>query len=68
MALNILKGYDFTERDTVETLHRQFEAMKLAYADGKKYITEPSCMTRTVEELLSDRYAEERRSLIGKGT
>ncbi len=53
MALNILKGYDFTERDTVETLHRQFEAMKLAYADGKKYITEPSCMTRTVEELLS---------------
>lgn len=66
MALNILKGYDFTERDTVETLHRQFEAMKLAYADGKKYITEPSCMTRTVEELLSDRYAEERRSLIGE--
>lgn len=60
------QGYDFTERDTVETLHRQFEAMKLAYADGKKYITEPSCMTRTVEELLSDRYAEERRSLIGE--
>ncbi len=59
MALNILKGYDFTERDTVETLHRQFEAMKLAYADGKKYIARPSCMTRTVEELLSDRYAEE---------
>ncbi|MFD0679104.1 MULTISPECIES: gamma-glutamyltransferase family protein [unclassified Paenibacillus] len=66
MALNILKGFEFTERDTVDTLHKQIEAMKLAYSDGQKYIADPGKMSVKVEDLLSESYAAERRALIGK--
>jgi gamma-glutamyltranspeptidase/glutathione hydrolase len=65
LALNTLKGYEFSERDNLDTLHKQLEAMKLAFADGKKYITDPKKMSVTVEELLSDSFANERRALIG---
>ncbi|MET3575012.1 gamma-glutamyltransferase family protein [Bhargavaea ullalensis] len=50
----------------VETLHRQIEAMKLAFTDGKAYITEESEMPVTVKELLSKEYAEERARHIGE--
>jgi len=65
MALNILKGFDFLEKDSVETYHRQLEAMKLAYADGLKYIADRRSMDVTVSELLSDAYAADRRKCIG---
>ncbi|PTX64692.1 gamma-glutamyltranspeptidase/glutathione hydrolase [Melghirimyces profundicolus] len=65
MALNLLKAFDFGERETAATYHRQIEAMKLAFADGEAYITERERMPYSVEALLSDRYAEERRRLIG---
>lgn len=64
MTLNILKGFEFGERDTVATMHRQIEAMKLSFVDAKEYITEPAYMQVTVEQLLSERYAAERRALI----
>lgn len=66
LALNILKGFSFGERDTVETYHKQIEALKLAFADGKKYIADPRSMSVSVADLLSDAYADERRRLIGK--
>ncbi|MFD1039935.1 gamma-glutamyltransferase family protein [Virgibacillus byunsanensis] len=67
MALNIVKGYDFTKgRDDLETFHRQMEAMKLSFTDGKAYVTEPSEMPVNVEELLSDEYAQKRRNEIGE--
>ncbi|RVU55481.1 gamma-glutamyltransferase family protein [Anaerosphaera multitolerans] len=65
MALNILKGFDFTERDTVETIHKQVESMKLAFVDGKKYVSDKNSMKVTVDQLLSEEYALERRNLIG---
>lgn len=65
MALNILKGFEFTHRESIDTFHKQFEAMKLAFADGKKYIADKNNMSVTIEELLSDEYAAERRKLIG---
>ena len=65
MALNILKGFEFTAKDCVETYHRQFEAMKLAFVDGRKFIAAPQSMTVSVETLLSDAYAAERRRQIG---
>lgn len=64
MTLNILKGFDFAERESVETCHRQLEAMKLAYADGQKYITDRKFMKASVARLLSDDYAAVRRELI----
>jgi gamma-glutamyltranspeptidase/glutathione hydrolase len=65
IALNLLKGFDFAERDTLLTYHRQIEAIKLAFADGLAHIAEPSHMRVSVKDLLSDAYADERRKLIG---
>ncbi len=67
MALNILKGMDLGgERDTLGAYHKQIEAIKLAFADTEKYVTDPRHMTVTVGDLLSDAYADERRKLIGE--
>ncbi|MFZ3589015.1 gamma-glutamyltransferase family protein [Bacillus sp. DJP31] len=65
MALNILKGFEFTENVSVETYHKQIEAMKLAFADGMKFVTDPEEMSVTAEQLLSEEFAEVRRGLIG---
>ncbi|MGZ4123190.1 MAG: gamma-glutamyltransferase family protein [Tumebacillaceae bacterium] len=65
IALNLLKGFDFSERETIEAYHKQIEAIKLAFADGQKYITDPRKMKVRVEDLLSEAYADERRKLIG---
>lgn len=66
IALNILKGFEFSVKDTADTYHKQIEAIKLAFADGHKYITDSAYMKLKVEHLLSDEYAEERRRLITK--
>ena len=66
IALNILKGFDFSERDTVLTQHRQIEAIKLAFADGLAHIADPAHMRVSAADLLSPAYADERRKLIGE--
>ncbi|HHW64796.1 MAG TPA: hypothetical protein GX403_12770, partial [Rhodocyclaceae bacterium] len=66
MALNILKGFEFSEQASVETYHRQIEAIKLAFADGMHMVTERKDMRYTVEAMLSDEYGAERRQLIGE--
>lgn len=66
MALNILKGFEFSERETARSYHLAIEAIKLAFADGKRYIADPRYMSVGVKDLLSEAYAEERRRLIGK--
>ena len=65
MALNTLKKFTFHERESVETYHLQIEAMKLAFADGEKYITQADQMKVSVEAMLSEAYADERAALIG---
>ncbi|MEJ6951630.1 gamma-glutamyltransferase family protein [Natronospora cellulosivora (SeqCode)] len=64
ITLNILKGFQFREKDTLDTYHKQLEAIKLAFADGKKYISDKRDMNVKVEELLSESYATERKKLI----
>ncbi len=67
MALNILKKLDLdSQRESADVYHKMIEAIKLAFVDGQKYVTDPACMTVSVEDLLSDGYAEERSRLIGK--
>ncbi|MEQ6390893.1 gamma-glutamyltransferase family protein [Bacillaceae bacterium S4-13-58] len=65
MALNIVKEFDFHEKESVETYHRQIEALKLAFADGLEDITEHGSMKYSVDELLSAAYGKERKGLIG---
>ncbi|RYG72175.1 gamma-glutamyltransferase family protein [Lentibacillus lipolyticus] len=65
-ALNILKGFEFTEKESADTYHKQIEAMKLAFADGGAHITDEDHMQCSTEFLLSEQYAQHRRSLIGE--
>ncbi len=64
MALNILKGFEFVRRDA-QTFHRQIEAIKLAFADARRYIADMRFSKVPVEGLLSEDYSEKRRALIG---
>ncbi|WP_326911125.1 gamma-glutamyltransferase family protein [Sedimentibacter sp. MB31-C6] len=64
MALNILKGFEFDKKEIGDTYHKQMEAMKLAFADGIKYITDKSKMKVEVSKLLSNEYGQKRKSLI----
>ncbi|MDD2218030.1 MAG: gamma-glutamyltransferase [Eubacteriales bacterium] len=66
MALNIAKGFDFNKKEDIETYHKQIEALKLAYTDGRRYISDSAAMEIEVEQLLSEEYAAIRRSLIGE--
>lgn len=66
MALNILEGFSLAEKETTDTYHKQMEAMKLAYTDGRAYIADPAYMKTTVEQLLSAEYADRRRAMIGE--
>ncbi len=67
MALNILKGFEFSQDDKhlPLTYHRQIEALKLAFADAQHAVTDPGHMDVSVEDLLSEAWAEEKRRLIG---
>ncbi len=64
MGLNILKDDYFTNRDDAETIHKQIEAIKLAFVDGLKYITDSKNMKMNVSNLLSEEYGKLRRKLI----
>ena len=68
MALNILEGFDITQypRESVESYHLQIEAMKIAFADIHRHVTDPQFMEVAVEHLLNKAYAAERRQLIGE--
>jgi len=64
MALNIVKGFEFNGKDDVETYHKQIEALKLAYTDGKAFVSDIRHMKHTVDMLLSEEYGNERRKEI----
>lgn len=66
MALNIFKNLKEPKWQSAETYHEQIEAMKLAFTDGKEFITEPEAMPVSVEHLLSEEYAEKRAETIGE--
>ena len=64
MALNILKEFDFTNRDDSETFHKQIEAMKIAFADAKYYVTDPDKMKIDYNDLLKPEYGKMRAAEI----
>ncbi len=60
MALNILKEFEFAEKDCADTYHRQIEAIKMAFADAFRYVTDPQDMTVTAQQLLDPAYGAAR--------
>lgn len=66
IALGILSHFDLEEHepDSVESLHLQIEAMKLAFVDGHRYIADPEYMDANVDDLLDPDYLASRAELI----
>ena len=66
-ALNLLNSYDLVplKQNSAEYIHVLTEALKLAYADRDTYYGDPKFSTIPEAELLSMKYAESRRKLIG---
>ena len=66
MTLNMLQKMDTSlGRDAEPTVHKQLEAMKLAFTDGQTYIADPRFMKMKTDFLLSDAYAAGRSGEIG---
>jgi gamma-glutamyltranspeptidase / glutathione hydrolase len=66
ILLNILSGYDLSGMDpmSVERLHLEIEATRLAYADRNTFIADPRHADVPVEFLLSADHAADLRQLI----
>jgi gamma-glutamyltranspeptidase/glutathione hydrolase len=63
IALNLLEGFDLGSLDPIsaDRLHLEIEAMRLAFADARWYISDPQFTQIPVSQLLSKEYAAERR-------
>jgi gamma-glutamyltranspeptidase/glutathione hydrolase len=66
IALNILEGFDLGAFDSLSTerLHLIIEALRLAFADARWYVSDLTFSSIPMKELLSKEYADERRRLI----
>jgi gamma-glutamyltranspeptidase / glutathione hydrolase len=66
--LNILEGYDISSMGfgSAEYMHLFTEAKKLAFEDRAMYYTDPKFSAIPVSQLISKKYAAERRKLIDK--
>jgi gamma-glutamyltranspeptidase/glutathione hydrolase len=64
--LNILEGYDLRKlgAGSPEYVHAFLEAKKLAFADRARYYADPASYKPPIAQLVSKRYAAERRKLI----
>jgi gamma-glutamyltranspeptidase/glutathione hydrolase len=66
MALNILEGFDLAGQDPLSTerLHLLIEAMRLAFADARRFVADMAFLPPPLDGLLSKSYAAERRKLL----
>lgn len=64
MALNILKEFTFPEKESVETYHKQLEAIKIAFADALHYVTDPDQMPIDYGTMIGPAYGAQRAQEI----
>jgi gamma-glutamyltranspeptidase / glutathione hydrolase len=64
-ALNILEGFDLDSESSTEALFHYLEASRLAFADRNRWVGDPDFVDVPLRGLLSQRFADERRCLIG---
>jgi len=64
LALNILRGFDLASMAQADRTHVLIEAMRLAFADAQRWVADPAHVNLPLRRLLSERYADDRRSLI----
>jgi gamma-glutamyltranspeptidase/glutathione hydrolase len=65
-ALGILSNFDVASHpaDSADSIHLQIEAMKLAFADSWRHVSDPSSMQVTVAELIDPAYLAARAKKI----
>jgi gamma-glutamyltranspeptidase/glutathione hydrolase len=67
IALNLLEGFELpSDPLSADRLHLEIEAMRLAFADTRWYVTDPSVVRVPIQELISKSYATERYKLINR--
>ena len=66
IALNIAEGFDIGEMgsQSADAYHHLIESMRLGYADALQYVADPRVAEVPIGPLLSDEYADRRRSSI----
>lgn len=66
MALGILKKWNITDypMDSADSLHLQIEAMKLAFSDAHRYVSDPTTRDIEVADLLDPSYLLSRAKQI----
>jgi gamma-glutamyltranspeptidase / glutathione hydrolase len=65
-ALNVLEEFDLAADPTdPERLHRQIEALKIAFADTEEFVTDPEAYDIPLETMLSPEYGRQRAAEIG---
>ncbi|WP_298824382.1 gamma-glutamyltransferase family protein [uncultured Piscinibacter sp.] len=68
IALGILSHFDLASMkpDSIEAQHLQIEAMKLAFADTYRYVSDPDTMEVTPAQMLDDAYLFDRARQIDR--
>jgi gamma-glutamyltranspeptidase/glutathione hydrolase len=64
-ALNIMEAFGTPSSSAVEELFRYLEASRLAFADRNEYLGDPDFVHVPLRCLLSQRFADQRRALVG---
>lgn len=66
LALNLVEGLELADMEplSADRLHLEIEAMRLAFADARWYVADPTFGAIPLADLLSKSYAGERRKLI----
>ena len=66
MALGMLSQFDVGSlpAESVQAVHLQAEAMKLAFADVYRYVSDAASMTLSTEQLCDDSYLKKRAAMI----
>ncbi len=68
--LNLLEPYDLASMgaQSADVLHLMIEAKRLAFEDVAKFYADPAFSPAPIDDLLSDEYANQRRTLINMDT
>ena len=64
LALGILDGFPIGAPDDPQRWHLMVEALRVAFADARHWVTDPRAAAVTVAELLDPAYIENRRALV----
>lgn len=66
MALGILRHTDVLQHppESAEAIHLQLEAMKMAFAEAHRHVSDPASMKIAISQLLDDGYLRERAAEI----